>query len=118
MFTFDGLRRIVWIAPLAETAAYSAGELCRRHAERFTAPRHWELRDLRPSAIGSTAPAGAAAPSRYIAPPEAPTLPFERPAARRAPKPLLGQRADRTRERDEAPAASSPLLARAFRNAG
>jgi len=122
-FTFDGLRRIVWLAPLAEAAAYSAGDLCRRHSELFKAPRNWELRDLRP-VPGSTEPAGASAPSRYAAPPPPPpqTLPFERPATRTparpaaaaAPsRPLLGD----TPERD-APAATSPLLSRAFRNAG
>ena len=36
--TFDGLRRIVWISPLAEAAAYSAGDLCRRHAEQLGPP--------------------------------------------------------------------------------
>ena len=118
-FTFDGLRRIVWLGPLAEAAAYSAGDLCRRHADRLTAPRHWDLRDIRP-VPGSTAPAGTAAPSRFAAPAPAPapTLPFERPATRTAARtpvrPLLGQPADR----EVVPAASSPLLSRAFRNAG
>ncbi|MFM8304504.1 MAG: DUF3499 family protein, partial [Actinomycetota bacterium] len=70
-FTFDGLRRIVWLAPLADASAYSAGDLCRRHAERFTAPRNWELRDVRP--VPDVAePAGAPAPSRYAAPPPPP----------------------------------------------
>jgi hypothetical protein len=118
-FTFDGLRRIVWLGPLAEAAAYSAGDLCRRHADRFTAPRHWDLRDVRP-VPGSTAPAGAPAPSRFAVPgpAPAPTLPFERPAARTAARtpsrPLLGQPGDR----EVVPAASSPLLSRAFRTAG
>ena len=113
--TFDGLRRIVWLNPLAEVAAYSAGDLCRRHAEHFGPPRNWELRDTRPRP-GSVAPTGATAPSRYAAPAPAPppTLPFERPAARRAARPLLGTRGDP----DAAPVATSPLLSRAFRNAG
>jgi hypothetical protein len=122
-FTFDGLRRIVWLAPLAEAAAYSAGDLCRRHSELFKAPRNWELRDIRP-VLDSTEPAGTPAPSRYAAPPPPPpqTLPFERPAARAPARPaaaahpahpLLGD----TPERD-APTATSPLLSRAFRNAG
>lgn len=124
-FTFDGLRRIAWLAPLAEAAAYSAGDLCRRHAERFTAPRNWELRDIRP-VPGATAGSGAPAPSRFSAPASpppqpAPALPFERPAPRTAerpaarvtPRPLLTPR-----EHPVAPAATSPLLARAFRTAG
>jgi hypothetical protein len=112
--TFDGLRRIVWLNPLAEAAAYSAGDLCRRHAEHLRLPRNWELRDTRPQP-GSVAPTGAPAPSRYVAPAPAPppTLPFERPAARRAARPLLGTPGD-----DAAPVATSPLLSRAFRNAG
>ena len=128
-FTFDGLRRIVWLGPLAEASAYSAGNLCRRHAELLKPPRHWELRDVRP-VPGASEPAGSPAPSRYAspaAPPPAPapTLPFERPAARPAAsrpaaaashpsRPLLGKPA----EIDPTPTATSPLLSRAFRNAG
>jgi hypothetical protein len=126
-FTFDGLRRIVWIAPLAEASAYSAGDLCRRHAELMKPPRNWERRDLRPVPEASE-PAGTPAPSRYAAPsapptPPAPTLPFDRPAARPAARtaaathpsrPLLAQPTDS----DVVPTATSPLLSRAFRNAG
>ncbi len=113
--TFDGLRRVVWLNPLAEAAAYSAGNLCRRHAEHLNPPRNWELRDTRPRP-GRGEPTGAPAPSRYVAPAPAPppTLPFERPAARRAARPLLGTPGDP----DAAPVATSPLLSRAFRNAG
>jgi len=124
-FTFDGLRRIVWLAPLADAAAYSAGDLCRRHADRLRAPQHWELRDLRPGPT-VVAPAGTPAPSRHSPPPPAPTgpapvLPFEgtpanAPAARRVGHPLLAP-ADPEAE-PSPPPASSPLLARAFRNAG
>ena len=87
-FNFDGLHRIVWLNPLAEAAAYSAGDLCRRHAERMTPPKDWELRDTRPE-LQPREPAGAAAPSRFQAPapPPAPMLPFERPAATRRPRP-------------------------------
>ena len=46
-FDFDGLRRILWIAPMADSTAFSAGTLCRRHADRLVAPRNWELRDTR-----------------------------------------------------------------------
>ena len=129
-FTFDGLRRIVWLGPLAEASAYSAGDLCRRHAELLKPPRHWELRDLRP-VPGTVEPAGTPAPSRYappaVPPPApAPTLPFDRsavrpaasaptrPAAGQPGSPLLGQPADH----DALPSATSPLLSRAFRNAG
>jgi hypothetical protein len=113
--TFDGLRRIVWLNSLAEAAAYSAGDLCRRHAEHLRPPRNWELRDTRPQP-GTVARTGATAPSRYVAPAPAPppTLPFERPAARRAARPLLGSPSDG----EGAPVATSPLLSRAFRNAG
>jgi hypothetical protein len=129
-FTFDGLRRIVWLGPLAEAAAYSAGDLCRRHAELMKPPRNWELRDIRP-VPGTAEPAGTPAPSRYAAPPPspprpAPTLPFDRPAVPAVPaasrpaaashpsRPLLSPPA----EREITPAATSPLLSRAFRNAG
>jgi hypothetical protein len=112
--TFDGLRRIVWLSPLAEAAAYSAGNLCRRHTERMRPPRNWELRDTRPS-LAAAPRSGTPAPSRYVAPapPPPPTLPFERPAAHAA-RPLLGQPG----EHDTTPVATSPLLSRAFRNAG
>ena len=100
-FTFDGLRRIVWLGPLADAAAYSAGDLCRRHADRLRAPQHWELRDLRPGPT-VVAPAGTPAPSRHSAPPPAPP----------APAPVLPF--------EGAPAApeTGPLLTRAFRNVG
>lgn len=48
-FNFDGLRRIVWLNPITETRDRSAGDLCRRHADRLSPPLHWELRDLRRS---------------------------------------------------------------------
>ena len=43
---------------LAEAAAYSAGDLCRRHAELLKPPRNWELRDVRP-VPEHTEPAGS-----------------------------------------------------------
>jgi Protein of unknown function (DUF3499) len=54
-FNFDGLARVVWLAPLDETGR-SAGDLCRNHADRLRPPLRWELRDLRPDArsIAST----------------------------------------------------------------
>jgi hypothetical protein len=54
-FNFDGLRRIVWLNPITETRDNSAGDLCRRHADRMTPPLHWELRDLRRSKTPKTA---------------------------------------------------------------
>ena len=113
-FTFDGLRCIVWLNPLAEAAAYSAGDLCRRHAERMTPPRNWELRDTRPPAVARR-PAGTSAPSRYLAPapPPPPTLPFERPAAaRRSAAAVLARAAHPSVLHPEA---TTPLLSRAFR---
>ena len=125
-FTFDGLRRIVWLAPLADAAAYSAGDLCRRHTELFKAPRNWELRDVRPG-LGHVEPAGTPAPSRYAAPPPAPpapapTLPFDRAPSRPVARPAAASPTGRTllqpAEHDPRPTATSPLLSRAFRNAG
>jgi len=115
-FTFDGLHRIVWLNPLAEANAYSAGNLCRRHAERMTAPRDWELRDTRPAAV-ERRPAGIVAPSRFQAPPPppAPTLPFERPAARRTAAAIMSRAAHPSVRHPEA---TTPLLSRAFRSAG
>ena len=113
--TFDGLRRILWISPLAEAAAYSAGDLCRRHAERMQAPRNWEVRDTRPRP-SDTATAGSAAPSRYVSPPPPPPepLPFERSAAaRRGVGPVTGRATAAETFRD----AHTPMLARAFRTA-
>jgi hypothetical protein len=113
---FDGLHRIVWLNPLAEAAAYSAGDLCRRHADRMTPPRNWELRDVRP-AVAPRRPAGIVAPSRFQAPPPPPppTLPFERPAARRTAAAIISRAAHPSVLHPEA---TTPLLSRAFRNAG
>jgi Protein of unknown function (DUF3499) len=127
-FNFDGLKRVVWLGPLTESRNQSAGDLCRRHADRLRPPMHWELRDLRPGATSHVA-AAPAAPSRHIAPeapPPAP-LPLEPVGQLRAPataaasasRSLLGPRPE-TDEHDLSPeeAAASPLLARAFRAAG
>jgi len=116
-FNFDGLARIVWIGPLADARARTAGDLCRRHADRLTPPRHWELRDLRPEAV--TAGDAPAAPSRFVAPAPPPAIPLplepRRPARVAAP---AAARAPRdTSTAPEAPA-HSPLLERAFRAAG
>src|SRR5439155_707708 len=77
-FNFDGLRRIVWLEPLAEAAIRSAGDLCRRHVDLLRPPRNWEVRDLRPVAVAA-GPTGALAPSRFHAP-----VPPPPPPARRA----------------------------------
>jgi hypothetical protein len=55
MFNFDGLARVVWLAPLDDSGR-SAGDLCRNHADRLRPPLRWELRDLREDArsIAST----------------------------------------------------------------
>ena len=116
-FNFDGLARIVWIGPLAEARAHTAGDLCRRHADRLTPPRHWELRDVRPPA--TTAVHAPAAPSRFVAPspPPAVPLPFE---PRRPERVVVPAAARARRDAGSAPEApeDSPLLARAFRAAG
>lgn len=112
--TFDGLRRIVWIAPLAEDSAHSAGDLCRRHLERFGAPIHWEVHDLR------------VVPE----PPIAQTLPFPEPRPEPRPEPAAAPvvitRTGVIAAHPSLPGPAveaaitptSPLLARAFRNAG
>ena len=116
-FNFDGLARVVWIGPLAEARAHTAGNLCRRHADRLTPPRHWELRDVRPPA--TTAGAAPSAPSRFVAPGPPPAVPL--PLERRRPERIVVPAASRVRSNDgtipEAPH-DSPLLARAFRAAG
>lgn len=134
--TFDGLRRIVWIAPLAEAAAYSAGDLCRRHVERFSAPRNWDVHDLRvapappvvqtlpfPEPRPAPAPAPAAAPAATPAPVSAPLPAPAAPAAVASPRPVPAARIVAHPSLpgppvDAAVAPTSPLLARAFRNAG
>ncbi|HUV09933.1 MAG TPA: DUF3499 family protein [Acidimicrobiia bacterium] len=116
-FNFDGLARVVWIGPLADARARTAGDLCRRHADRLTPPRHWELRDLRPATSGpGDAPS---APSRFVAPAPPPPIPLPleplRPARVTAPVAARPEREEGTAP--EAPE-HSPLLARAFRAAG
>jgi hypothetical protein len=119
-FNFDGLRRVVWLGPLDRAVGRSAGDLCRRHSDRLSPPLHWELRDIRiPQTAG--APDASPAPSRYLAPLPTRTDPLvtqpqlpERRVAERVP--LLIPRVHP--ERIVAPAAAStPLLARAFRAA-
>jgi hypothetical protein len=135
---FDGLRRILWIAPFSEASAFPAGTLCRRHADRLAAPRNWELRDTRPRPeFGHSATAGVVAPSRFATPeqhpgPRSARLPLERsaplparelePAPERAPAPAPGRRVaallPAAANMPHAPLdAPTPLLSRAFRSA-
>jgi hypothetical protein len=125
-FNFDGLRRVVWLTPLGDAEARSAGALCGSHAERFRPPRQWELRDARRVTDGAPS-AGTAAPSRHLAPPPPPPepLPLESPAAD-APRPALPAPTPLRPDRERVPAArdersdpdgSTPLLRRAFRAA-
>ncbi|MCJ7673119.1 MAG: DUF3499 domain-containing protein [Acidimicrobiia bacterium] len=124
-FNFNGLERVVWVGPLAAARALSAGDLCRRHADRLRPPLHWELRDVRSSSPNvSTAPL---APSRHVAPspPPAEQLPFApatvRPAAVAVPahpNPLRRDRTPPDRVRPASAPATTPMLARAFRAAG
>ena len=65
-FNFDGLRRIVWLNPITETRDRSAGDLCRRHADRLSPPLHWELRDLRKSVAAKPSPLVGAAPETRL----------------------------------------------------
>jgi hypothetical protein len=127
-FNFNGLERVVWVGPLAAARALSAGDLCRRHADRLRPPLHWELRDVRSSSPNvSTAPL---APSRHVAPalppPERP--PFEtaqerpaavaQPAAAARSTPMLPDRPHPDRPHPTSAPATTPMLARAFRAAG
>jgi hypothetical protein len=132
-FNFDGLERVVWVGPLAAARALSAGDLCRRHADRLRPPLHWELRDVR-SASSPNVSTAPLAPSRHVAPPPPPAerLPFEpvtvRPAAVVLPGavalPAAAARAtpvipDQARpNRPHPTSATTPMLARAFRAAG
>ncbi len=115
-FNFDGLARVVWIGPLADARARTAGDLCRRHADRLTPPRHWELRDLRP--VAASAGDAPAAPSRFVAPGPPPPMPL--PLEPRRPARVVAPAARVERDAGSAPEAPehSPLLARAFRAAG
>ncbi len=128
-FNFDGLRRVVWLGPLDRAVGRSAGDLCRRHSDRMTPPLHWELHDIRiPTTVGASD--ASAAPSRYLAPSIAarePRIVGPRPPEPRTPErtvperrvaehaPLLTPRPQT--ERVSPAAASTPLLARAFRAA-
>jgi hypothetical protein len=133
-FNFNGLERVVWVGPLVAARALSAGDLCRRHADRLRPPLHWELRDVR-SAVSPDVSIAPLAPSRHVAPPPPPAerLPFEpvrvRPAAvtpsgvaaRSTPARPDRPRPDRPHSDQPYPAAApatTPLLARAFRAAG
>jgi hypothetical protein len=119
-FTFDGLNRVMWINPLAEAAAYSAGDLCGRHAERLRPPLRWEVRDTRSTSRTEAHPTGEAAPSRYLAPatppPEAEP---RRPAAAAAARTDAKEPVPAIPRSDAAPrlVARTPLLERAFRAA-
>jgi len=133
-FNFNGLERVVWVGPLAAARALSAGDLCRRHADRLRPPLHWELRDLR-SASSPNVSIAPLAPSRHVAPPPPPAerFPFEpgqarpaavaQPAAAARSTPMLPDRARPDRPHPDRPhpnsaPATTPLLARAFRAAG
>jgi hypothetical protein len=116
-FNFDGLERVVWLGPLAHARTLSAGDLCRRHADRLRPPLHWELRDARATSA-SHASAAPLAPSRYVAPPPPPaeSLPFEPTMVRPAAVHVAAVRSKT--ERPPAAPATTPMLARAFRAAG
>lgn len=98
-FTFDGSRRLVWLANPTEGAA-RAGDLCVRHAGALVPPRGWEVRDLR------AVPATTRAPEPDARTQPAPSVPAAA-AATEGPE-RLGVLLD----------AKTPLLARAFRASG
>jgi hypothetical protein len=50
----------VWLDGLAAERDPHAYDLCRRHADRLTAPQGWQVRDRRPTAHPSQAVARAA----------------------------------------------------------
>jgi hypothetical protein len=116
-FTFDGLNRILWLSPLAEAAAYSAGDLCGRHADLLRPPLRWEVRDTRVAVTNDAAGPSASAPSRHLPPPDAPapTRTLERVGAARAPVPATAAAAstERTTHRPERPASAVPVIPRA-----
>jgi hypothetical protein len=119
---FNGLERVVWVGPLAAARALSAGDLCRRHADRLRPPLHWELRDVR-SASSPNVSTAPLAPSRHVAPPPPPAerLPFEPATVRPAAVALPAAAAHSTPVHPDRPrptSATTPLLARAFRAAG
>jgi len=128
-FNFNGLERVVWVGPLAAARALSAGDLCRRHADRLRPPLHWELRDVRSASFPNVSRAPLA-PSRHVAPtpPPAERLPFEPAQVRPAALALPAAAARSTlahpdparpkRPRPMSAPATTPLLARAFRAAG
>jgi len=107
-FNFDGLNRIVWLNDIADSPIYTAGDLCSRHAERLQPPRNWELRDARAARVTRPAPA---APSRHLAP----SRPVPTPAGPTLTAPRSARGPRRARQPVALAAASTPLLARAFR---
>ncbi len=114
---FDGLERVVWLGPLAHARSLSAGDLCRRHADRLRPPLHWELRDVRAASMPNVSEAPLA-PSRHVAPQPPPPerLPFEPAKVRPAAVRVAAVRSEVVRP-PIAPA-TTPMLARAFRAAG
>lgn len=111
-FNFDGLERVVWLGPLDDASARSAGDLCRDHADRLRPPLHWELRDARPTPAASAA---TAAPSRQVAPAAPPPLVVRAPLVVRTPEGPVDLVARQRRPKPVDP--RSPLLSRAFRAA-
>jgi hypothetical protein len=118
-FNFDGLNRIVWLNALEASPAFTAGDLCWRHADELRPPRNWELRDRRPAR--SLGPA-ASAPSRQLPPSTGPSRRLGRRSTagrRRAPGAPAPRRSGTPEPvaPEEVPT-NTPLLARAFRGVG
>jgi hypothetical protein len=126
-YGFDPERSTVWLEALGP-AGPAAGALCRRHADAMVLPRGWWLQDRRSDAALFTAPDPAPPATVYRRRRRRPTTPAPAPLPLDEPE---GRSADGATEQAAAPswspnfdaaddlggllAATTPLLARAFR---
>ena len=97
----DRDHRVVHLVPITGDETPSAGDLCRRHADRLRAPMGWQLDDER-------APSSTAAPQEEELPLDGPTAPVQR---------LPRVQAARTSDVGLLLEADTPLLGRALRRA-
>jgi hypothetical protein len=126
-YGFDPERSTVWLEVLGP-AGPAAGALCRRHADAMVLPRGWWLQDRRSDAALFTAPerdapAAVYRPHRRRRPPAEPSaLPLDEattaePSTGAPPAPEASWAPDFNAADDLGGllAATTPLLARAFR---
>ena len=125
-YGFDPERSMVWLEVLGP-AGPAAGALCRRHADAMVLPRGWWLQDRRSDAALFTAPEPAPPatvyrPRRRRPPPAAPApLPLDEPDGGATERPTDAVAPswvpdfDAADDLDGLLAATTPLLARAFR---